>query len=241
MVTQQGPPLNELLPEIYPIIAAHLPLYATPSTLLALALTNHHISEFALPLLYSRLVLQNETDATLVLQKLLDNPPFGCIVRELHIMSDLSVETRNQDPPWDIIRQVEDVISKGYLPFIHTLGLHLMERWYYDADKNFEPVKGFGQLRQEFLAQLKEKCPRLRGLVLKRFSDDQDEPWLEKSGFLEVPVSPAALNATTTTESGSRTSPVSQFNSLESRHSSQATTNSSPIFRRLRPHYTLLT
>ncbi|KAF8966811.1 hypothetical protein BDZ97DRAFT_603489 [Flammula alnicola] len=186
MVTQQGP-LNELLPEIYPIIAAHLPLYATPSTLLALALTNHHISEFVLPLVYSRLVLQNETDATLVLQKLLDNPPLGRIVRELHIMSDLSVDTRDQDPPSDVIRRVEDVISKGYLPFIHTLGLHLMKRWYYDADKGFEPVKGFGQLRQEFLAQLKEKCPRLRGLVLKGFSDDQDEPWLEKSGFLQVP------------------------------------------------------
>ncbi|KJA17067.1 hypothetical protein HYPSUDRAFT_206522 [Hypholoma sublateritium FD-334 SS-4] len=179
--------INELLPEIYPIIAAHLPLYATPSTLLALALTSHHISQFALPLLYSRLVLQNETDAILVLQKLLDHPPLGRIVRELHILSDLSVDTRSQDPPRDVIRRVEDLVSKGHLPFIHTLGLHLMERWYYDADKDFEPVRGFGQLRPEFLTQLKEKCPRLRGLVLKGFSDKQDEPWLEKSGFLQVP------------------------------------------------------
>jgi len=123
------------------IIAAHLPLDATPSTLLALALTNRHISEFALPLVNSRLVLKNETDAMLVLQKLLDNPLFGRIVRELHIMSDLSVDTRNQDPPWDVIRRVEDVISKGYLPFIHTLGLHLMARWYYDYD-NVEPFEG---------------------------------------------------------------------------------------------------
>jgi hypothetical protein len=195
MVTQQGP-LNELLPEIYPVIAAHLPLYATPSTLLSLALTNHHISKFALPLVYSRMVLRDEIHATLVLQKLLDNPPFGRLVRELHIMSDLSDNTRNQNPPSDVIRRVEDLVSKGYLPFIHTLGLYLRKRWYYDSD--IEPVKGFGRLGQEFLAKLKEKCPRLRGLILKGFSDDEDEPWL---GFLQVPVSLAALNATPTTES----------------------------------------
>jgi hypothetical protein len=193
MTTKQGP-LNELIPEIYPIIAAHLPLYVTPSTLLALALTNHHISEIALPLVYSQLVLKNELNATLVLQKLVDNPPVGLIIHELHIMSDLSVDTRNQNPPSDVIRRVEDVISKGYLPYVHTLGLHLVKRWYRDSDNDYEPVKGFGQLRKEFWAQLKEKCPRLRGLILKGFSDDLDEPWIEDSGFLQVPVSAVTPN-----------------------------------------------
>ena len=201
MTKKQGP-LNELIPEIYPIIAAHLPLYVTPSTLLALALTNHHISKIALPLVYSRVLLKDELNATLVLQKLVDNPPVGLMIRELHIMSDLSVETRNQNPPSDVIRRVEDVISKGYLPFIHTLGLHLTKRWYYDPDKDYEPVNGFGQLRKDFCAQLKEKCPRLRGLILKGFSDDLDEPWVEESGFLQVPVSAVSLKATTLTEDG---------------------------------------
>ena len=192
MTTKQGP-LNDLIPEIYPIIATHLPLYVTPSTLLALALTNHHISEIALPLVYSRVVLKNEWDATLVLQKLVDNPPVGLTIHELHIMSDLSVDTRNKNPPLDMIRRVEDVILKGYLPLIHTLGLHLMNGWYYDLDKNFEPVNGFGQLRKEFWAQLKEKCPRLRGLILEGFSDNLNEPWIEESGLLEIPVSAVTL------------------------------------------------
>ncbi|KAF9456648.1 hypothetical protein BDZ94DRAFT_1302414 [Collybia nuda] len=183
--SEQGP-LNNLLPEIYPIIAAQLPLYATPSTLLSLALTNRHISETALPLVYSRLILKNEADALLVLQKLEDDPLFGKVVRELHVMSDLSLETRIQSPPSDVVRRVADVISKGYLPFIHTLGLHLSNGWYYDDRNNYEPVKGFGQLGQEFWSQIKKKCPRLRALILDGFTDDLDEPWLEDSGLLQV-------------------------------------------------------
>ena len=237
---KQGP-LSDLIPELYPVIAAHLPLYATPSTLLALALTNHHISEIALPLVYSRVVVKNELNATLVLQKLVDNPSVGLIIHELHIMSDLSVDTRNQNPPSDVIRRVEDVISKGYLPFIHTLGLHLMNRWYYDSNKDYEPVNGFGQLGKEFGAQLKEKCPRLRGLILKGFMDNLDEPWVEESGFLQVPVSAVTLKATTLTEDhGDRTSQISQSTSMDLRYRRPATKSSS-IFHRLHRHYTPLT
>ncbi|KAG6915215.1 hypothetical protein DXG01_012686 [Tephrocybe rancida] len=180
-VTDEGP-LNSLLPEIYPIIIAHLPLYATPSTLLALALTNHHVSDIALPLLCSRLVLKNEADALLLLQKLMDDPPFGRVVRELHIMSDLSLNTRSQNPPSDVVRRVSDVISKGYLPFIHTLGLHLGKGWYHDED----PVNGFGQFEKGFWTQINQKCPKLRALILEGF-EEAEEPWFVDSGILEVP------------------------------------------------------
>ncbi|KIM39325.1 hypothetical protein M413DRAFT_197302 [Hebeloma cylindrosporum] len=74
---------------IYRIIASHLPLHATLSTLLALGLTNHHISEIVLPLIHSRLILKNEEDALLVLQKLATDPLLGSIVRELRISSHL--------------------------------------------------------------------------------------------------------------------------------------------------------
>lgn len=184
--------LDILLPEIYPIIAAHLPLYATPSTLLALALTNHHISEIALPLLHSTVVLKNEKDATFVLQKLADDFVFGSAVRELHVMSDLSFYTRRQYPPADVIRRLESVISKGHLPFIHTLGLHLMYGWYYfyNTGGHFQPLEEFGRLSKDFSVQLKGKCPRLRGLILEGFSgSDEYEPWLEESGILQIRVS----------------------------------------------------
>jgi len=182
-------PLNDLLPEIFPIVAAHLPLSSTPSTLLALALTNHHLSEIVLPLVYSRLILKNETDAIQVLQKLLADPSLGRVVRELHIMAELSLATRNGKTPFDVIKGVEKVVSQGSLPFIHTLGLHLTSGWFYDSDNEFQSISGYGQLRPEFWTQLKQNCPRLRGLVLKGFGDDPDEPWLDESGLLEVPVS----------------------------------------------------
>ena len=192
MTTEQGP-LNNLSPEIYPIIAAHLPLHATPSTLLALGLTNHHISEIALPLIHSRLVLKNEEDALTVLQKLATDPLLGPAVRELHVFSNLSRQTRILDPPSDVIRRVSDVILKGSLPFIHTLGLHLGSGWYYDEDRN--PVKGFGRPGKEFWSQINKKCPRLKALILDGFLDDPDEPWIEDSGLLHIPVCITLLNA----------------------------------------------
>jgi len=194
MVTEQlEGPLNNLLPEIYPIIAAHLPLHATPSTLLALGLTNHRISEIALPLIHSRLILKNEEAAQLVLQKLATDPLLGPFVRELHVLSNLSQETRTHDPPSDVVRRVSDIILKGSLPFLHTLALHLGYGWYYD-DQNV--VEGFGRPGKEFWSQIKEKCPRLKALILDGFEDDQNEPWIEDSGLLHVPVCIAHLNIT---------------------------------------------
>ena len=211
MATEQGP-LNNLMPEIYPIIASHLPLHATPSTLLSLGLTNHHISDIALPLLYSRLILKNEEHALLVLQKLATDPSLGPVVRELHIMSHLSRETRIHDPPSDVIRRVSDLILKGSLPFVHTLGLHLGEGWYYHDQK---PAKGFGRPGKDFWSQIKEKCPRLKALILDGFMDDLVEPWIEDSGLFHVPVCVTLLNATKFLTYVCRVSPVSQFIALD--------------------------
>ena len=112
-----------------------------------------------------------------------DDPPSGCFVREIHIVSDLPMDTQGRERPLDAIRRLQDVIFNGYLPFIHTLGLHFTYDW-------------FLQLQQEFWTQLKEKCPRLRNLILKGFSHDSDQPWLEESGLLQSAASAAALIAT---------------------------------------------
>ncbi|KAF8877829.1 hypothetical protein CPB84DRAFT_1794599 [Gymnopilus junonius] len=177
---------DDLLPEIYPLIAAHLPLYAAPSKLLALALTNQSISEFALPLLYSRLVLKNETNALHVLQRLLNDPPFGRVVRELHITSELSYEIRTKDPPSDVIRRVEEVISSGCLPLIHTLDLYVTQGWYHDPQRALEPVRGFGMFSKAFSMKLKLNCPRLRCLMLENFAEYSDDTWIEESGIVQV-------------------------------------------------------
>jgi len=71
----------------------------------------------------------------------------------------------------------------GYLPFIHTLGIYL-HGWYRQDPKD---VKIFGQFRKDFSTQLREKCPRLRDLILKGFEERDVDTWIEDSGILEVP------------------------------------------------------
>ena len=77
------------------------------------------------------LVLKNESDAILILQKLVDlNPSFGrassanCILS----LTSLSIHgTTTLLRMWS--QRVEDVISKR-LSFIHALGLYLRDGWY---------------------------------------------------------------------------------------------------------------
>ncbi|KAG6831059.1 hypothetical protein H0H92_012982 [Tricholoma furcatifolium] len=178
---KQGP-FTKLPPEVYPLIVAHLPLYAIPSTVLALALTSRHTCEIALPLLHFCLILKNEQDALIFLQRLLDDPELGRFVRELYIMSRAYglVETSTNNPPSsDVIRRLVDVVSRGYLPLLHTLGL-------YD---NYKSAVGFAPFEKGWWLQINEKCPRLRALILDGFCDNAEgqELWIEEAGMLRVP------------------------------------------------------
>ncbi|KAF8877822.1 hypothetical protein CPB84DRAFT_1966265 [Gymnopilus junonius] len=184
--TSQGL-FSNISAELYPIIASHLPLYATSPTLLALALTNRHISDVVLPLLYSILVLKNEADALHVLQRLLDDPPFGRVVRELHVICELSNNIQNPNPPSAVIRRVEEVVSSGYLPFIHTFNLTISWGWYYDPERNLKQNEGYGNLSKAFVTTLKQNCPRLRCLILRNFGEYFKSIWIEESGILQAP------------------------------------------------------
>lgn len=178
-----------LPPEIYPLIATNLPLYSTSSTLLALALVNHHISDIVLPLLNSRLILKNETDALNVIKGLRDNPELGKTVYEIHILSNLSLATRRGENPFDVITGLENLIKVSCFPNIHTLGLYLLSGWHHEIqDFQFQRVVGFGRLRSDFWINLRKNCPRLRGLILRNIADDMDDPWVDDSGLLEVQV-----------------------------------------------------
>lgn len=179
--------LNDLPPEIFPIVASFLPLHATPSTLFSLALVNRRISSIVLPILCSCLILKNENYALKFLQKLLDDPELGIVVREVHILSDLSLATRNGENPFDMLRGLEMVVGAGSLPCIHTLGLHLQTGWHYDDQ--FQTIPGFGELSSEFWESVRKNCPRLRGVIIRDIDDLGEKPGLDVSGILEIQVS----------------------------------------------------
>jgi len=182
--------LDNLLPEIFPIVAAHLPLRAAPPTLLALALTNHRISEVVRPLVSSRIILKNEAAATHVLHRVLDDASFGRGVHELHIASEVSEETRKAEIPCDVVGLLERAISEGRLPFMYALSLYLLGTWHYYNEEG--PWRGirFVRPRREVWTNIKNQyCPRLRSLAFSGFFEDYRKPWLADSGILDVPVS----------------------------------------------------
>ncbi|KAF8907688.1 hypothetical protein CPB84DRAFT_271773 [Gymnopilus junonius] len=181
--------LVSLPPELFPIVAAHLPLYTTPSTLLSLTLVNRHLSEIVLPILFSRLILRNEDHALQMIQRLLDEPELGQGVRELHIMSGLSEDTKLGRKPFDVVTGLKKVVTQGLLPHIHTLGLHLLSGWH-------PPVGGtsiydlapqvYGDLRSDFWVDVTAKCPRLKDLILDNVGDARSDRWLEDCGLYDI-------------------------------------------------------
>ena len=174
----------KLLPELFPLIASHLPLYATPSTLLSLALTNHGIYEIVHDLLYSRLILRNEMDAISAFQRILTTPELGKLVRELHVMSELTVGTMNRETVFDTVTGLKKVIKAGYLPYLQTFSLHLLKECYHD--QAWCDRVGFGHLPAGFWDDLKRNCPRIRTIVLSGIGDQKDDPWLHESGIYEL-------------------------------------------------------
>lgn len=192
-MTSHNGSFAKLFPEIYPVIAAHLPLHATPSTLLSLALTSRGISHIVLPLLHTRLILRNETDALFVLQKL-ESPSLGLAVRELHILSGLSYATRQQDPPGDVVTRTVDIISRGHLPFLHTLDVQLTNEWRHCGPGSDQVCdNSLCIFPKAFWARIKEYCPRLRGIVLKGIQYPSTySSGTEDLGYFHVPVSRTA-------------------------------------------------
>ncbi|KDR77744.1 hypothetical protein GALMADRAFT_224973 [Galerina marginata CBS 339.88] len=165
-----------LLPELFPLVVCHLPLYAIPSTVPSLALSDHATYE-------AYLILRNEKDTVSTFQRILNAPKLGKAVRELHIMTELTAAARNRDGvPFDSVTGLIKLIVGGLLPYIHTLSLHLIGGWRWD--EKYLPVKGFGHLDTHFWHALESHCPRLRKLALSGLGDKHD-PWLNDSGIYE--------------------------------------------------------
>src|ERR1700683_2234679 len=159
-MTDSVPTLASLLPELFPIISSHLPLYARPLTLLALALTNRRFKEIIIPrLLFQQVWLEGDKHILEVLRMLNTQAeavngrrgseiPVAHHVRRLSISADIP-----KDAKWrivDIVSQLQALINIGGLHRLVSLAIHMTEGWYRDYD----PVWGFDRLDSSFWRSL---------------------------------------------------------------------------------------
>ncbi|KAF8908518.1 hypothetical protein CPB84DRAFT_161222 [Gymnopilus junonius] len=123
--------LFTLAPELFETIAEHLPLHCRSPSLLSLALTNHSYYDIVYSLLIPCLMLRNEDDSINVLQRILPDKQFSRAVRQLHIMSELSLAAANGEKPFDTITGLKKAVTTGSLSRIHTLSLRVCYGWIY--------------------------------------------------------------------------------------------------------------
>ncbi|CAA7267319.1 unnamed protein product [Cyclocybe aegerita] len=171
---------ENLFPELYPLIASHIPLHATPQTLLSLAITNRHFSEFILPLVHQCLILRDEDSIMKALHKISVDSAFGIRVRELHLICMGSISKK--DDAFDTIKELEKVVAAGALPNLHTLGLRSCE---YESNPDDHP---------NFWAIVNEHCRWLRRIRLMDVygaeyltPKERDFHWLRSSGVFQIP------------------------------------------------------
>jgi hypothetical protein len=162
--------------ELFPQIASHIPLRSAPGTLLSLALVNHYFYDIVSPLLYSRLILRNEDDAIAVIRKIMNDPQLGLAVTELYIMSELSVETRCGEKPFDVLVGLQVLLGKALIPRLVALGIYLLQGWC--DDENPDVSRLHSRLSSEFWNNLRSKCPRLHTLAVRNIAHDFDDPWV---------------------------------------------------------------
>jgi hypothetical protein len=171
-----APALTKFPPELFPVIASFVPLRSAQHTLRALALGNRRFYNIFRPLLYSRLILRNEDDAIGVIQRLMDEPQLGLAVRELYIMSELSVKAWKGKKPFDVVGGLQMLVAKGFVPRMTALGLYLLKGWIYD--KAHKVILRRGRLLADFWVDLRTGCPRLRTLILRNVGHSGRDPWL---------------------------------------------------------------
>ncbi|KAG2016538.1 hypothetical protein CC2G_009695 [Coprinopsis cinerea AmutBmut pab1-1] len=185
--------LSDLPPELFLNIAAHLPLYAVPSTLLSLASTNHRLYGIAYPLLHSHLILKNEEDTLCVLGRLIDDANLGRFVRGIHLTTALSREVRLDHARLDVVRTLQKLIHSGNIPNLSTLEVHLLlYSWYEETDPEtgiYTDFEGFGEFRNGFWKSLQRFCPQLKNIAVTGIRDT-DDGYLNQSGIFELQAFP---------------------------------------------------
>ncbi|KAF8990561.1 hypothetical protein BDQ17DRAFT_1547166 [Cyathus striatus] len=171
-----------LLPELFPIIISHIPLYLTPSTVLSLATVNKALHRIIVPrLLYSCIITQDEESAIKMILRLIQNPKLGASVREFYIYSGLSENVRNGTKgPFNVVDGLEQLITKCGVPNLHSLGVYLHPSWY--RTENYDHIPGdYGQLKINFWNALSKNCPSIRSIILNGIGDYEHLPWIDSS------------------------------------------------------------
>ncbi|KAF8993789.1 hypothetical protein BDQ17DRAFT_1431494 [Cyathus striatus] len=165
-----------LLPELFPIIASHIPLFQTPSTILSLATVSKSLYDILVPrVLYSCIITHDEASSIDMILRLLQNPELRIYVRELYMHSGLSESVRNKTQgPFNTLEGLEKLIAQNAMPNLHSLGIYLHMDWY--LDKNFEPLpSSYGQLKKPFWKDLSENCPLVRNVILNGPTDHEHQ------------------------------------------------------------------
>ncbi|KAF9484204.1 hypothetical protein BDN70DRAFT_872905 [Pholiota conissans] len=177
-------PFQSIPPEIFAHITSFIPLHLGPKILLSLVLGNRRFYDIFYPILYSRLVLRNEDDAIMVFQRILSEEHLGLSVTQIHLMSELSLETRHCAKPFDVLVGLEAMVKNRRLPRLATLNIHLLKGWHYD--KHWRLIWGHGRLTVDFWRTLRTECPRLRGLTLRNVGHGPTDTWLSGSVIDEI-------------------------------------------------------
>ena len=173
---------SELFPELFPIVASHLPLPYRPPTLLSLALTCHRLHEVVIPrLLYSDVRLVGENLAIQTLNTLIAkaervdgveiqkerNPSLNHIH---HLCIDSSIKTPIRTPAYHSINALQKLVDVDGLCRLSSLTLHVNCDW--DMSFGDNPIDIFPTLPSSFLTSLRTKCPHLKSVYFTGLSPE---------------------------------------------------------------------
>ncbi|KAG6835358.1 hypothetical protein H0H93_002193 [Arthromyces matolae] len=169
--------LNDVFPELFPVIFTHVPLPNRVPTLLSLALTSHHLHNVIIPhVLYNDVRLVGEDQALPVLKRFLEavkdasrNNNEGTII-PTQCVHHLCIDSMQIGVPDTSLTQLQNLIDIDALTNLVSLTLHI------EGDDS-------APLPKTFWSSLKEHCPNLKGIHLTGIPPDDNTEWIQSEIF----------------------------------------------------------
>lgn len=156
--------INDLPPEVFGVIADHIPLPARPYTLRSLAITNRHISQIIIPyFLYEHIIVHKEETLIPVIDLLCREDQTRVMVRGIYIRAFLSKSRHGQRGEYPVIAKLQELFSLVGLSGVHSINLRLGS---YEKGSPEPPglSNPFESLGEGFWTSLRKGCPNLRTL-----------------------------------------------------------------------------
>jgi hypothetical protein len=149
----------DLSPELFAVIASHIPSTTRPPTLISLAMTNHFNAQMIIPfLLYQNIIIHCEERLLSALDTLSRDPLLRSAVRGIYIRTALSIDTHGE---YTTLSRMMQLFELGGLTGVHTVNLILGPR-----TKPFAYLNPFECLYDAFWISLSKCCPRIQNLSL---------------------------------------------------------------------------